>query len=85
MELLFVANEMPEAKQVPVFRNMVGANTYSLLRSLLAPVSLKDKSLTDLMAALKGHYEPKRNKVVERFHFHRQNQKSGESVAEYVA
>ena len=64
---------------------MLGAATYGLLKSLLAPDNLKDKSLADLKVALIKHFEPKRNKVAERFHFHKRNQKPGESVADYVA
>ena len=80
-----MANETPGDKQVPIFLNVIGANTYSLLRNLLAPDTLKDKSLTEIKTALKTHFEPKRSKVAERFHFHRRNQKPGESVVEYVA
>ena len=85
VELFFAVNETPAEKQVPIFLNAFGANTYGLLRNLVASANPKDKSLAELMAALKGHFEPKRNKVAERFHFHRRNQKPGESVAEYVA
>ena len=85
VDLFFVANETPGDKQVPIFLNVIGANTYSLLRSLLAPDTLKDKSLAEIKTALETHFEPKRSKVAERFHFHRRNQKAGESVVEYVA
>ena len=85
VNLFFLANELPEVKQVPIFLNIVGATTYGLLRSLLAPDEPKDKSMTDIAAALKGHFEPKRNIVAERFHFHRRNQYPEESVTEYMA
>ena len=85
VDLFFTANETPEAKQVPIFLNVVGATTYSLLRSLLAPANPKDKSLADLAAVLKGHFEPKRNVVAERFRFHKRCQNQGESVASFVA
>ena len=85
VNLFFVVNETPEEKQVPIFLNIVGATTYGLLCSLLAPDEPKDKSMKDIAAALKGHFEPKRNVVAERFHFHRRNQNPEESVTEYVA
>lgn len=85
VELFFVANETPAAKQVPIFLNVVGATTFGLLRSLLAPDEPKTKSMAELAAALKGHFEPKRNIVAERFHFHRRNQKTDENVTQYVA
>lgn len=45
----------------------------------------KEKSFVDIVAALKDYYEPKPLITVERFHFHRRNQASGESIAAYVA
>ena len=41
--------------------------------------------MADVVAALKGHFQPKRNVVTERFQFYRRNQNHGESVAEFVA
>ena len=85
VELYFSANDIPDAKQVPIFRNVVASATYGLLRSLLAPVNPKDKSLAELMQTLKSHFEPKRNIIAEWFRFHRWNQMAGESVAQFVA
>ena len=58
MELYFSANDIPDPKQVPIFLNVVGSATYGLLRSLLAPVNPKDKSLAELMQTLRSHFEP---------------------------
>ena len=85
VDLYFVANEISSRKQVPIFLNSVGAKVYGLLRSLVAPDDPKDKSMADLVEVLQSHYEPKRNVVAERFHFHRRNQHSGESISDYVA
>ena len=85
MELFFTANGVEEAKQVPIFLNCIGGTTYGLQRSLVAPAMPKDKSMRDLAAILKAHFEPKHLVIAERFHFHKRNQNSGESVAEYVA
>ena len=85
VELYFIANETPEEKQVLIFLNVIGGTAYGLLRSLLAPDDPKDKSLDALIKLLKDHYEPKRNIVAERFHFHRRDQKPGESLSDYVA
>ena len=59
--------------------------TYGLLRNLLAPASPKDKSFKEIVDTLKAHFEPKLLVIAERFHFHRRNQNSVESVAMYVA
>jgi hypothetical protein len=45
----------------------------------------QEKSLADIIAALKDHFEPKPIVIAQRFHFHRRNQLPAESVAEYVA
>ena len=83
--LFFQANEIAEEKQVAVFLSVVGATTYALLRDLLAPKKPHEKSLGDLFAALKTHFEPKPLVIEQRFHFHRRDQKPLESIAEYVA
>ena len=86
MELFFAANNIKEAeKQVTVFLSVVGANTYTLLRGLVAPEKPKDKSFTQLTEVLKKHYEPTRIVIAERFYFHRRGQQVGESIAQYVA
>ena len=58
---------------------------YGLLRNLLVPASPKDKLFKEIVDTLKAHFKPKPLVIAERFHFHRQNQNSGESVAMYVA
>ena len=85
IQLFFTANSIAEEKQVAVLLSVVGPKTYALLRDLLAPTKPQEKSFTELSTTLKNHYEPKPIVITERFHFHRRNQASGESVAEYVA
>ena len=85
VQIFFTANSVEEDKQVPVFLSVVGANTYTLLRTLLAPAKPSTKSLADLTTALVEYYEPKPLVIAQRFHFHRRNQEPSESIAEYVA
>lgn len=61
------------------------AATYGLLCSLIAPVKSGEKSYTDIVDVLQGHFSPKPVVVVERFRFHKQNQQKGESVTHYIA
>ena len=63
----------------------VGAKTYALLKSLLAPDLPKSKSYEDLSKMLKAHYEPKPLIIAERFHIYRRSQVLGESVADFAA
>ena len=62
--------------------HVVGGATYGLLRSLVAPDSPKSKTLEELTALLKDHFEPKPNTIAERFRFHRRSQHQGEYVVE---
>ena len=83
--LFFTANEVPEAKKVPVFLSVLGSKTYSVLRTLVAPTIPQDKSFADLVSVLKKHFDPKPLVIVERFQFHQHAQNIGESIADYVA
>ena len=83
--MFFVANSIEEDKQVPVFLSVLGGKVYALLRDLLAPAKLSAKSFGDLSDVITKHFEPKPVVIAERFHFHRRNQATGESIAEYVA
>ena len=65
--------------------SIVGGTAYEILRSLLAPALPQTKSYTVLVETLQKHYAPKPLVIAERFHFHRRDQKSGESIAEYIA
>ncbi|CAL9699707.1 unnamed protein product [Knipowitschia caucasica] len=80
-----LANEINEAKKVPVLLSVIGPKTYGLLRSLIAPAKPGENSYDDIVKVLKGHFAPKPLVIAERFRFHKRNQEEGESVAQYVA
>ena len=84
-QLFFEANSIEEGKQVAVFLSAIGPKTYKLLRDLMAPTRPKEKPLKDIIAVLEEHFEPKPLVIAERFHFHRRQQKVGESIADFVA
>ena len=73
VQLYFAANSVDNDKQVPInsLLSSIGAPTYSLLRELLAPQLPSTKTFDDISTALKGHDEPKRAIIAERFHFHK--------------
>ena len=81
----FVANSIANGKQVAVLLPVVGVMTYALLQDLLVLTKPQEKTFVKLSTTLTSHYEPKPIVITECFHFHRRNQSSGESVAEYVA
>ena len=85
LQLFFEANDIADGKKVSVLLTVIGRNNFSLLRNLLAPDSPKDKSLDDLTEVLKAHFEPKPLVIAERFNFYRRNQRSEESILDFVA
>ena len=86
MSHFFEANEITgAAKKRAIFLSSVGASTYSLLRSLVAPAKPGEKTFTELITALSNHFQPAPSPIVERFKFHSRVRKPGESVADFVA
>ncbi len=85
VELYFDANDVDDGKKVPVLLSVIGAKTYALLRSLLAPTPPKDKSFDELKGFLKTHFDPKPIRAAERYYFRRTMQSPGQSIAQYVA
>ena len=84
--IFFQANKITEDKRkVTVFLNAIGARTYTLLRDLLSPATLTEKTFTELCATLKAHFQPKPIVIAERFRFHQRSQDLNKSVAEYIA
>ena len=85
VKIFFMANDVAEDKQLPVFLSVLGAKNFTLLCNLLLPDKPQTKTLILVSEVLKKHFEPKPLVTAERFHFHRQNQLSTESLADYVA
>ena len=51
----FFANDVNNAKKKTViFLTVIGSDTYSLLRNMVAPVSLSTKTVEELFEILKG-------------------------------
>ena len=59
VELYFTANNFPAERKVPALLSIIGANTYEVLRSLLAPDLPQNKSYGDLVRKLKEHHAQK--------------------------
>ena len=81
----FSANEINDKKKVPVFLGLIGSKIYSILKNLVAPKLPRENTFEQLVAALKEHFEPKPLVIMERFHFHRQEQVEEESINECMA
>ena len=61
------------------------AKTYSLLRTLVASLQPKEKTMDELVTVLKQHYKSKSLIIAKQFHFHCRNQVAHETIAEYIA
>ena len=79
------ANRVVTENRVAVLLSVIGNKAYGLLRNLLSPNKLAEQSYNTLVSALQKHFEPKPIVIAERFHFYRQVQGSGESIAAYLA
>ena len=74
----FEANEITDdAKQRSIFLVSVGAKTYKLIRSLVAPEDPKEKSYADMAKLVQEHFKPKPSVIVERFKFNTRGQQQG--------
>ena len=85
VSLFFEVHAVEERKQVAWLLNLIGAKTYLLVRTLVAPEEPKNKSSSELTEVLKQHYESKRLVIARRFYFYRREQATNESIAEYIA
>ena len=59
VQIYFQANDIKRERQVAVFFSVVGGKTYSLLRDLCAPSKPVEKSVEELSAVLRKHFDPK--------------------------
>ena len=78
-------NGIEEDKQVAILLSSIGAQTYSLLRDLAAPVVSGTLAFDRISEVLTTHFQPRRLVIAERFHFHRRIQAVDESIDEFDA
>ena len=64
---------------------MVGAETYQLIRSLVAPEKPKEKTFDQLVELVQEHHQPTPSAIVQRYKFNSRAQKAEESIATFVA
>ena len=85
LESFFTANEIKDEKKVSVLVTFLGAKAYELLQNIIAPAKPANQSYDDLITAMKDHLDPKLLTIAGHFRFHQQNQKEGETIAQYLA
>ena len=70
---------------MPVFLTVIGAKNYSLLSDYYSPGKPRDESLEYLIKTMEDHFEPAPIIIANRFQFYKHDQKSGETIADFVA
>lgn len=73
-----------EAKKRAVLLSVCGAETYRLIRNLVAPAKPTSKSFEQLVKLVHTHLNPKPAVMVELFKFHTCVRREGERVATFV-
>ena len=82
----FIANDVTdEKKQTVVFLFIIGNETCSLLRNLLAPESPAGKTVKTLSETLLDHLEPQSIIIAERYKFYCRDRSENEIITEYLA
>ncbi|XP_061705627.1 uncharacterized protein K02A2.6-like [Cydia pomonella] len=85
VEQYFLANDVDDAKKVPILIACVGTATYELMVDLCSPKKPKDLKYDDLIELVASHIQPKPSYLAERYKFRLTKQTEGESVAQFAA
>ena len=72
-------------KKTAIFLTVIGSETYSLVRNLLAPVSPSTKIVEKLFEVLKKHLKLQPIVIAERYKFYCRDQKENETISDYFA
>lgn len=85
VEFFLVANNITDNdKKKAVFLSLCGPSAYEILRSLIAPVKVKDKHYDEIIQILSNHFAPRTSEIVNRFRFYRRDQQPGESFSIFL-
>ena len=83
---IFFANDIYDAnKKTAIFLTVIGSDTYSHLRNLLAPVSLPTKTVKELFNFLKEHLKLQPIFIADRLRSYCRDQNEKETISDYIA
>lgn len=83
-EQLLIVNGVEDDKKLPLFITLVGGETFGRLKNLCVPNSPLEKTYEECITLLKDYYSPTKLEILERFKFHKRDQKPHESIADYI-
>lgn len=85
LEMYCVCHKLASEEQKrAVLLSCCGAETYSLIVTLVKPSRPTTANYADIVAAVKSHMHPRPSELYARFKFYKRNQAAGESIADYV-
>ena len=85
IEQYFAAKDVDNAtKRHTILLTASGVVMYKLVRGLVAPDNPSDRSYTELIELVKGHYNPMPLAIMQRFKFNSRMRQQGENVATFV-
>ena len=84
LEQFFSVNGIADGKKVVTLLTVIGKKAYDLLRNLLAPEKPSAKGYDILIQAMKSHLDPQPLAIAQRFKFHQRNQRSDETISQFV-
>ena len=86
LQAYFAANKIEDGgKKKAILLSVVGAETYQLMRSLVALEKPAAKSFDALVKLVQDHNQPTPSVIVQRFKFNSRTQRSGKFIATFVA
>ncbi|XP_040356662.1 uncharacterized protein LOC115328389 [Ixodes scapularis] len=77
-------SEVPAAKKLKLFLNVVGGQAYEKLKQILVPQKPTDKTFEHVRELLEDHFSPEYSVIAERCKFNRRMQQEGESVKDFM-
>ncbi|KAM7288091.1 uncharacterized protein ISCGN_031780 [Ixodes scapularis] len=83
-EHLVDINEVPAAKKLKLFLNVVGGQAYEELKKILVPQKPTDKTFEQVRELLEDHFSPEYSVIAERCKFNMRMQQEGESVKDFM-
>ena len=84
LEQFFSVNRIADDKKVATLLTVIGKKAYDLLRNLLAPEKPSTKGYDVIVQAMQSHLDPQPLAIAQRFKFHQRNQKSDETISQFV-
>ena len=84
-QVCFVLRESSGEKKVPTFLTLIGQDTYEVLRNILSPEKPAEKTMDQIYAALKAHFEPNPILIAERHRFFSTRQREGETLLNFLS